>query len=85
MGKNLEFLPGLSPNISDFLGDISPMCANTPNLWPIIYSKVSDLMVLTEVEIRTYLQYLVQKGLSDSYINQSINAINHSMTDFTMK
>jgi integrase/recombinase XerD len=34
-----------------------------------------DLMDLNEFNIRKYLQVLVQKQLSDSYINQSINAI----------
>ena len=34
-----------------------------------------DLMDLNEFNIRKYLQVLVQNKLSDSYINQSINAI----------
>lgn len=34
-----------------------------------------NLMEIDDLKIRGYLQTLVQKGLSDSYINQSINAI----------
>jgi hypothetical protein len=34
---------------------------------------------LDENDIRTYLQGLVQSGKSNSYLNQAVNAINHSM------
>ena len=39
------------------------------------YKDEKDLMDLNEFKIRSYLQMLVQKGRSDSYINQSINSI----------
>ena len=39
------------------------------------YEDEQDLMALDEIRIRTYLQTLVQQGNSDSFINQSINAI----------
>lgn len=39
------------------------------------YKDEQDLMALDEFRIRTYLQTLVQQGNSDSFINQSINAI----------
>jgi site-specific recombinase XerD len=32
-------------------------------------------MAITEIEIKAYLQFLVQRKLSDSYINQAINSI----------
>ena len=41
----------------------------------INYYKDSELMSLSEIDINKYLQFLVQNGRSDSYINQSINAI----------
>ncbi len=34
-----------------------------------------DVAALSEREVRTYLQYLIQQNKSDSYINQSINSI----------
>jgi len=39
------------------------------------YKDEHDLMALDEFRIRAYLQSLVQRGRSDTYINQSINAI----------
>jgi integrase/recombinase XerD len=39
------------------------------------YKGERDLMALDEFKIRSYLQLLVQRGRSDAYINQSINAI----------
>ena len=39
------------------------------------YKDTKDLMALTEIEIKAYLQTLVQSGKSDSYINQAINAV----------
>jgi len=39
------------------------------------YKDESDLMTLDDFKIRAYLQTLVQKGHSDSLINQSINTI----------
>lgn len=39
------------------------------------YSDFADLMELNEQDIRRYLQHLVKSQKSDSYINQSINAI----------
>lgn len=41
----------------------------------INFYKKEDLLNLDEFKIRAYLQSLVQQNLSDSYINQSINAI----------
>jgi site-specific recombinase XerD len=35
----------------------------------------TDYMKIDEREIRTYLQKLIQKGYSDSYVNQMINSI----------
>ncbi|MFY0628227.1 MAG: tyrosine-type recombinase/integrase [Reichenbachiella sp.] len=39
------------------------------------YSNQENLMALSEQEIHKYLQFLVQEKKSDSYLNQSINAI----------
>ncbi len=39
------------------------------------YKDELNLMALDEFKIRAYLQMLVQQGRSDTYINQSINAI----------
>jgi len=39
------------------------------------YKSEKDLMALDEFRIRGYLQTLVQRGRSDTYINQSINSI----------
>ena len=41
----------------------------------INYYRDSELMALDENDVRNYLQYLVQQGRSDSYINQSVNSI----------
>ena len=41
----------------------------------INYYKDRELIGITEEEIRTYLQTLVQKGKSNSAVNQSINSI----------
>lgn len=41
----------------------------------INYYRGSELMALDENDVRNYLQYLVQQGRSDSYINQSVNSI----------
>lgn len=40
------------------------------------FSEVENPMDLSEMDIKKYLQHLVIKKKSDSYINQSINAIN---------
>jgi site-specific recombinase XerD len=37
--------------------------------------ETTDYMSIDEMEIRTYLQKLIQKGYSDSYVNQMINSI----------
>ena len=39
------------------------------------YNNELNLMAINEEMILQYIQILVQKGLSDSYVNQSINAI----------
>ena len=39
------------------------------------YPAVNDPMNLSELEVKKYLQSLVQQNKSDSYINQAINAI----------
>jgi len=39
------------------------------------FKDVGDLMAISEIEIKAYLQLLVQRKLSDSYINQAINSI----------
>ncbi len=39
------------------------------------YPKVDNLMSLSEIDIKNYLQKLVLEKKSDTYINQSINAI----------
>lgn len=39
------------------------------------YPDTSNLLSLDESDIKKYMQYLVQQGKSDSYINQAINAI----------
>lgn len=39
------------------------------------HKEIEDPMLLGENEIRLYLQQLAQTGMSDSYLNQSINAI----------
>lgn len=41
----------------------------------INHYKDSELLEISEQEINNYLSYLVQQGISDSYINQSINSI----------
>lgn len=41
----------------------------------INHYKSLKLMEISEMEIKTYLQTLVQQGKSDSYINQAINSI----------
>lgn len=39
------------------------------------FKDFEDLMAISEIEIKEYLQLLVQRKLSDSYINQAINSI----------
>lgn len=39
------------------------------------YHQGRPIDALTELDIRAYLQHLVQEGKSDSYLNQAINAI----------
>ncbi|PIB37382.1 recombinase [Reichenbachiella sp. 5M10] len=39
------------------------------------YSKEEDLMRLSEMEVKKYMQHLVNQGKSDSYLNQALNAI----------
>ncbi|SMD36999.1 Site-specific recombinase XerD [Reichenbachiella faecimaris] len=39
------------------------------------FSKSQDLMSLDELDIKKYIQHLVQQSKSDSYINQALNAI----------
>lgn len=39
------------------------------------YPEAQNLLELSEPHIKDYLSHLVKKGLSDSYINQSINSI----------
>lgn len=41
----------------------------------INYYQDKELMALNEQDIHNYLQYLVQKGVSNSYLNQAINSI----------
>ena len=41
----------------------------------INYYKSKQLLELSENEIKIYLSHLVKQGLSDSYVNQSINSI----------
>ncbi len=51
----------------------------------INYYANQELNTLTELKIRKYLQHLVQQSKSDSYLNQTINAIKRSTPDFTTK
>lgn len=39
------------------------------------FKDIEDLMAISEIEIKSYLQILVQRKLSNSYINQAINSI----------
>ncbi len=39
------------------------------------YKHEENLMAIDELMILKYIQSLIQKGVSDSYVNQSINAI----------
>lgn len=39
------------------------------------HEEIDDPMLLGELEIRAYIQQLARTGMSDSYLNQSINAI----------
>lgn len=41
----------------------------------INYHKTKNLLNVNEIDIRNYLQVLVRQGMSDSYLNQMVNAI----------
>ncbi len=61
--------------------EIRKYAYNTARTYILLFEKYmnyyvsQELNVLTELDIRGYLQYLVQQNKSDSYLNQTINAI----------
>ncbi len=61
--------------------EIRKYAYNTARTYILLFEKYmnyyasQELNVLTELDIRRYLQYLVQQNKSDSYLNQTINAI----------
>ena len=61
--------------------EIRKYAYNTARTYILLFEKYvnyyanEELDALTELDIRKYLQYLIQQDKSDSYLNQTINAI----------